>query len=162
MIFERYDHVKLVKIDDDLMRKGLSEGCVGDVVKVDNNVSVAFYNLSNLGDFALFVVDASYLELISKVKDDEQNRLQDIIFEKALRKKEGFHLNPFKEFDEVELLKNKECYQKYGLGIGSRGFVVLDYATNGKVLVDFGEQMHRLSTEDDGMLSINIDDLKKV
>ena len=48
MIFERYDHVKLVKIDDDLMRKGLSEGCVGDVVKVDNNVSVAFYNLSNL------------------------------------------------------------------------------------------------------------------
>ena len=85
MIFERYDHVKLVKIDDDLMRKGLSEGCVGDVVKVDNNnVSVAFYNLSNLGDFALFVVDAPYLELISKVKDDEQNRLQDIIFEKAL------------------------------------------------------------------------------
>lgn len=72
--------------------------------------------------------------------------------------KTNFEEIPFNEYDQVELIVDKEKYSKYGLRKGDKGIIASNKATKNKVLVDFGKE-----TEDfDGFISVDFEDIKKV
>lgn len=51
--------------------------------------------------------------------------------------KNAFDEMPIKEYDKVELIVDNAEYTKHGVKKGDKGIVVMDYAMQGSILVDF-------------------------
>jgi hypothetical protein len=89
--------------------------------------------------------------------------LLDGVFSKiSSSKKERFSVNQFNEYDYVELVEDRNVYSEYGLGKGSRGHILADHAVDGKILVEFIGVSDKMLEETMGLLTVDIDDLKKV
>lgn len=82
------------------------------------------------------------------------------IFE-AKEFKNKFEEMPIKEYDEVELIVDNTEYTKHGIKKGDRGIVVIDYAVQGSILVDFTRVLPDGKCIGD-CISVDIKDLKVV
>lgn len=80
---------------------------------------------------------------------------------KAKEFKNEFDVMPIKEYDEVELLVGDAKYTKHGIKKGDRGIVVIDYAVQGSILVDFTRVLPDGECIGD-CISVDIKDLKVV
>ena len=156
--------LKVVKLKNCEKYKDLELTCetLGIVITKGKDFSqVMFFNDKNQGDYLvakikesdLITTDVILNEELSKGLENFIHKNTDKIVEKA-----SFNTNPFSDCDFVELIVEKETYGKYGIHKGDKGVVVIGKATQNKVLVDFG----KANKEFDGMLSINLRDLRKI
>lgn len=161
---KKYDAVKIKKLEENHFRHNLQLARIGFVMSLKNGLAnVLFMNDYKHGDYCVYPVEVTQLSLVKF----EMNASFIEYFDKLslqINEKTKDYLFPlkFKEYDEVELVCDKPKYAKYGMGKGTRGFVIIDYAIDNHILVDFGDNMKIRNVNDDGILSVSMKDLKKV
>lgn len=154
---KKHELVKLLSND----YRGIKKGDYGVVSTVSENKSeVMFFSDYNIGDYAVISIKNDDLEVANerlprKLIIEISRIFNDKIFKNA------FDEMPIKEYDEVELIvDNAEC-TKHGIKKGDRGIVVIDYAVQGSILVDFTRILPDGKCIGD-CISVDIMDLKVV
>lgn len=109
--------------------------------KLEQNQSlVLFFNDKILNDYAVVIVDNLDLEkentqipqeLILELQNSNKLNADNIL------KKKSFEILKFNEYDLVELIVEREEYAKCNIHKGEKGIVVIDYAVDNQILVDF-------------------------
>lgn len=136
------DIVTLVNLKQDYKNKNLYLNANGIILKIlpYNKLQIIFFNDKIVGDYAIVVVDNADvkqqdvtlpLNFVQELK--KSSRLSD----KNLDNKQQFEKLEFKECDKVELIVEDKKYTKFGLHKGDIGYIAMDYAVSGSVLVDF-------------------------
>lgn len=131
------------------------------ITKEKDFSQVMFFNDKNRGDYLVAKIKESDLIITDVILNEETSiGLQKFIQKNTdkITEKVSFNTNPFSECDYVELIVEKEIYGKYGIHKGDKGIVVLDRASQNKVLVDFG----KTNKDFDGMMLISFSDLRKI
>lgn len=149
-----YDDVKLNTELEDLAERGIHKGCLGIVFEIKaDGVWVVFFNKSNRGDYAYVKVNEQYLDVLDLKYGKDINGWEK--FRSKTKLKTEFKINPYKEFDWVEILVEKKEYAKVGLHKGMLANVLFDYAIDDEIAVMF--------PGDDGYdveVNVNLDDIK--
>lgn len=134
--------VTLIKNVDNLVRRGITEGCGGIVVQIDEKAyHVLFMNGSNYGNGIFATVGKSDVEYLSifpvhfRAKLDEYLSSVDINDES-----DAFISCDVKEYDKVEMIVEKPEYSKEGVHKGTTGCVMASYAIRNRWLVIFSEE----------------------
>lgn len=115
----------------------INEGDYGVILTVAENTSeVMFFSDDNIGDYAVVSIKNNDLEVAN------EKLPRKIIIELSKIFKDKVFKNTFdemrvKEYDEVELIVDNAEYAKHGVKKGDKGIVVIDYAMQGSILVDF-------------------------
>lgn len=144
-----------------MITEQLKKGDYGVVLTVANNThEVMFISDYNIGDYAVVAIKNEDLEMANEKLPRKVIIELSRIF-KAKEFKNAFDEMPIKEYDEVELIvDNAEC-TKHGIKKGDRGIVVIDYAVQGSILVDFTRVLPDGECIGD-CISVDIKDLKVV
>lgn len=149
-----YDNVKLNAELEELAAKGIHKGCSGLIVdKKADNCFVYFRNDKNYGDYACVNISRKYLDFW--VKESKECIVNWERFKKSGKFKTEFKVNPYNEFDWIEVLVEKEEYAKEGLHKGTFANVAEKYAIHDKLTVIF--------PGDDGYdreVDVHLDDIK--
>lgn len=163
-MIQKYDKVGLKELTKEHMSCGFDDRVFGDVIEVNNGIAkVIFYNTKNYGDGIVREERIEDLEFLNRPTEYKMIELLDGVFSKiSSSKKERFSVNQFNEYDYVELVEDRNVYSEYGLGKGSRGHILADHAVDGKILVEFIGVSDKMLEETMGLLTVDIDDLKKV
>lgn len=139
---------------EELDEKGIHKGCTGLVLEIKADICfVYFRNRKNMGDYACANVDKKYLEFYRH--EQEENIPNWEQFKASGKFKTEFKVNPFIEFDWVEVLVEKEEYAKKGLHKGMQANVLFDYAVDNMLPVMFSD-----AEGYDVETSVNIEDIK--
>lgn len=149
-----YDDIKLNTELTELAEKGIHNGCSGIILDIKADVCfVRFRNFKNYGDYACVNVNKKYLDFDCHV--DKKYIPNWERFKASKKFKREFNVNPFNEFDWVEILVEKEEYAKEGLHKGMKANVLFNYAVDDMLPVMFsGEDGY------DVEVSVNIKDMK--
>ena len=130
-----------LKVNGEYYRlKGIEKGTHGVVVG-DNqgNLTVMFFNERNVGDYAVCNVNVQDIEDTGCVLPDgfiaEINDKSD-----KLIKQEFIKASQFKEYDDVEVIVEKEKYTKHGVHKGMRGVIMEEYAIKNQWYVIFTDE----------------------
>lgn len=154
---KKYELVKLLSNDYGAIKKG----DYGVVLTVANNThEVMFFSDYNIGDYAVVAIKNEDLEMANEKLPRKVIIELSRIF-KAKEFKNEFDVMPIKEYDEVELIADNAEYTKHGIKKGDRGIVVIDYAVQGSILVDFTRVLPGGKCIGD-CISVDIKDLKVV
>ena len=149
-----YDDVKLNTELEELAEKGIYKGETGIVFDINaDSILVCFLNSKNYGDYACCDVNKKYLDICSYPYAKHIDYLEKL--KKKGNFKTEFRVNPFNEFDWVEVLVEKEEYAKEGLHKGMYANVLFDYAIDDKLPVMFPDEEGY-----DVEVSVNIADIK--
>lgn len=154
---KKHELVKLLSND----YRGIKKGDYGVVLTVvENKSEVMFFSDYNIGDYAAISIKNEDLEVANerlprKLIIEISRIFSDRIFKNA------FDEMPVKEYDVVELLVDDAYYKKHGVKKGDRGIVVIDYAVQGSILVDFTRVLPDGECIGD-CISVDIKDLKVV
>ena len=158
----KYKIVKLKNLKEEHKKVGLDNGTLGLLLnEKKSQCLIMFFNHINQGDYLISFINKEHLEITDMVLPEKlSSELEEYIQNNAdkIANKNNFEEIPFNEYDQVELIVDKEKYSKYGLRKGDKGIIASNKATKNKILVDFGKE-----TEDfDGFISVDFEDIKKV
>ncbi len=158
----KYKIVKLKNLKEEHKKVGLDNGTLGLLLnEKKSQCLIMFFNNINQGDYLISFINKEHLEITDMVLPEKlSSELEEYIQNNAdkIANKNNFEEIPFNEYDQVELIVDKEKYSKYGLRKGDKGIIASNKATKNKILVDFGKE-----TEDfDGFISVDFEDIKKV
>lgn len=153
-----YDEVKLKYEVTELAEKGIHQGCMGDVIAVDGDkCKVIFYAPRIHGDYAVATVDISALTYKKQMNERYIVSFQKFIETLDESKHTRFLDDDVYEYDEVEVIVEKEKYSRKGVHKGMTGTVILDYSIRNKWLIEFSDEE---SGEDIALLEVHRDDFK--
>ena len=158
----KYKIVKLKNLKEEHKKVGLDNGTLGLLLsEKKSQYLIMFFNNVNQGDYLISFINKEHLEITDMVLPEKlSSELEEYIQINAdkIVNKTNFEEILFNEYDQVELIVDKEKYSKYGLRKGDKGIIASNKATKNKILVDFGKE-----TEDfDGFISVDFEDIKKV
>ena len=158
----KYKIVKLKNLKEEHKKVGLDNGTLGLLLnEKKSQCLIMFFNNINQEDYLISFINKEHLEITDMVLPEKlSSELEEYIQNNAdkIANKNNFEEIPFNEYDQVELIVDKEKYSKYGLRKGDKGIIASNKATKNKILVDFGKE-----TEDfDGFISVDFEDIKKV
>lgn len=161
---KKYDIVKLKKLKREYESRNLYMAKEGEVLSVSGDMAeVLFFNEYNRGDYAVVTIPCVDLEVVRVEHSRKYLELTDAVYNEINKEKhQSLNSKKFDEVDCVEVVVDSPKYSRYGILRGMRGIVASDYAIKGEVLVDFGEASKKLFDESMGLLSVNLEDLKKV
>lgn len=149
-----YDNVELNTEFEELAAKGIHKGCTGLIFDIQaDNCFVYFRNDKNYGDYACVNISKKYLDFW--IEEPEENIINWERFKAGNKFKTEFKVNPFNEFDWVEILFEKEEYAEKGLHKGMLANVLFDYAIDDRLTV-----MYPDDNCCDVEVSVLIDDIK--
>lgn len=149
-----YDNVELKTELEELAAKGIHKGCTGLIFDIQaDNCFVYFRNDKNYGDYACVNISKKYLDFW--IEEPEENIINWERFKAGNKFKTEFKINPFNEFDWVEMLVEKEEYAEKGLHKGMLANVLFDYAIDDRLPV-----MYPDDNCCDVEVSVLIDDIK--
>ena len=134
---KQFDVVKLIN-EKPYLKNNLSIGDSGVVLQIDNQFCIVrFVNLKNKFDYAVVKVNNSDVvlddyQLPQYIKDGYKEDLSEL-----LKDKDILNIVPMEDFDEVEVIVEKEEYAKAGVHKGEIGYVMDFTAVDNHLLVDF-------------------------
>lgn len=158
----KYDLVKLLN-DTLYLINNLKKNMHGIVVGGNSKfVDVLFFNPHNLGDYAIVNVNANDLIVEKEKLPDQIQKELSFKLNKILKNSKNT-LVPVQinEYDEVELLVEKDIYTKHGIHKGDRGCVMDNEAVQDYIEVDFS------GVDENGnfygeCISVKMEDLKVI
>lgn len=149
-----YDNVELNTELEELAVRGIHKGCTGIIFEKKADICfVYFRNNKNRGDYACININQKYLDFWMKEPDEYIVNWER--FKASGKFKTEFKINPFKEFDWVEVLVEKEEYAKEGLHKGMFANVAFNDAINDMLGVIFPGDDGR-----DREVEVHLDDIK--
>ena len=134
---KQFDVIRLVN-EQPYLKNNLRKDDSGVVLKIEkSNCIVRFVNESNKFDYAVVKVNKSDVildgyKLPQSIKEDYVENL-----EKLLNDKDRLNRVPMEDYDEVEVIVEKEEYAKAGVHKGEIGYVMDFKAVDNHLLVDF-------------------------
>lgn len=134
---KQFDVIRLVN-EQPYLKSNLRKDDSGVVLKIEkSNCIVRFVNVSNKFDYAVVKVNKSDVildgyKLPQSIKEDYVENL-----EKLLNDKDRLNRVPMEDYDEVEVIVEKEEYAKAGVHKGEIGYVMDFKAVDNHLLVDF-------------------------
>lgn len=160
---KRYDIVKIVGLNNQMQDLNLELGFHGVILSTQlDKCEVLFFNDNNVGDATICEVANSNIELEdaslpSELKQTIDKSINEI---KDNRKSKILTQIPFGNCDYVELIVDRDRYNKHNIHKGDKGFVAIADVIKDEILVDF-------TYVDNGnlcgeVMSVNIHDLKKL
>ena len=153
-----YDNVKLIEEVEKLAKKGIHKDYQGTVVKISgSDITVCFYNLYNLGEYAFATVDEKYLEFIIRADEKIILEMQEFLSNVNLEKYTTLRECDVKEYDVVELIAEKPKYTLAGVRKGDRGCVISSYAVDNYWQIIFS---HPKTGKDIAQISVKREDFK--
>ncbi len=139
---KKFDMVNLVKNIDDLVRRGITQGCGGIIVQVnEKNYRVMFMNGNNYGNGIFATVNEKDVKYLSTFPVQFRAELEEFLNSVDINDETGaFVLCDVKEYDKVELIVEKSKYANEGVHKGMVGCIISSYAINNQWLVVFSEK----------------------
>ena len=141
MMLKKFDMVTLIKTVENLVRRGITQGCGGIIVQVnEENYRVMFMNGNNYGNGIFATVSERDVKYLSDFPMQFQNELEEYLQGVDINDETAtFILCDVKEYDKVELIVEKPKYAIEGLHKGMTGCVMSSYAINNEWLIVFSE-----------------------
>ena len=141
-MLKKFDMVTLTKTVENLVQRGIPQGCGGIIVQVnEENYRVMFMNGNNYGNGIFATVSEKDVKYLSEFPMRFQNKLEEYLQGVDINDETGmFILCDVKEYDEVELIVEKPKYAIEGVHKGMKGCVMSSYAINNQWLVVFSEE----------------------
>lgn len=155
-----YDEVKLKDELPELAEKGIHQGCDSDVIAVDGDMcKVIFFAPRIYGDYAVVQVEQNALTYISHMSASRIEIIKEAVSAMDESKHTRFLDVDVYEYDEVEVIVDKEKYAKHGVHKGMTGTVIADYSIRNKWLIEFSDEE---SGEDIAILEVHREDFKVI
>lgn len=155
---KKFNFVKVKTLNDELICKGIKENTFGFLYEIfETYARVIFMNLENIGDYACVDVELNNLELVGELPKQYISEVKNLIDNLEPLKHDSFAVSQFKEYDEIEVVVEKEKYAKNGVHKGMRGVIMADYAIQGSWYVIFTDNQ---TGEDIASAVINEKDMK--
>ena len=141
MMLKKFDMVILIKSVEKLVQRGITQGCGGIIVQVnEENYRVMFMNGNNYGNGIFATVSEGDIENLSTFPIQFQNELEEYLQGVDINDETAtFILCDVKEYDKVELIVEKSKYAIEGVHKGMTGCVISSYAINNQWLIIFSE-----------------------
>ncbi len=142
MILKKFDMVTLIKTVDNLAQRGITQGCGGIIVQVnEKNYRVMFMNGNNYGNGIFATVSESDVKYLSDFPMQFQNELEKYLQGVDINDETGmFILCDVREYDKVELIVEKPKYAIEGVHKGMTGCVMSSHAIKNEWLIVFSEE----------------------
>lgn len=142
MILKKFDMVTLIKSVDNLVQRGITQGCGGIIVQVNKeNYRVMFMNGNNYGNGIFATVSESDVKYLSIFPTQFQTQLEEYLQSVDINDETGaFILCDVKEYDKVEMIVEKPKYTIEGVHKGMTGCVMSSYAIKNEWLIVFSEE----------------------
>lgn len=142
MILKKFDMVTLIKSIDNLTQRGITQGCGGIIIQVnEKNYRVMFMNGNNYGDGIFATVSESDVKYLSTFPMQFQTQLEDYLASVDINDEtDTFILCDVKEYDKVEMIVEKPKYAMQGVHKGMTGCVMSSYAIKNEWLIVFSEE----------------------
>lgn len=142
MELKKFDMVTLIKSVDALAQRGITQGCGGIIVQVnEKNCRVMFMNGNNYGNGIFATVSESDVKYLSTFPMQFQTQLEDHLASVDINDEtDRFILCEVKEYDKVEMIVEKPKYVIEGVHKGMTGCVMSSYAIKNEWLIVFSEE----------------------
>lgn len=142
MELKKFDMVALIKSVDELVQRGITQGCGGVIVQVnEKNYRVIFMNGNNYGNGIFATVSESDVKYLSTFPLQFQTQLEDYLASVDINDEtDTFVLCDVKEYDKVEMIVEKPKYAIEGVHKGMTGCVMSSYAIKNEWLIVFSEE----------------------
>ncbi|MBQ7466949.1 MAG: hypothetical protein IJS74_02625 [Clostridia bacterium] len=152
-----------LKNDNYLKSNNIYKGAIGFVISSSGEyLDALFYNDNIKGDTAYIQVKKDDIQPYDlPVSKELMIYLKTQIKENNLDRKNYFKTLPFKQYDMVKLIVEKDKYAKLNIHKGDTGVVMEDYAVHDYILVDFGTIDGQMKYSK-GCISVNIKDIELV
>ena len=140
-MLKKFDMVTLTKTVENLVQRGITQGCGGIIVQVnEENYRVMFMNGNNYGNGIFATVSEKDVKYLSEFPMRFQNELEEFLQGVDINDETGIFIPcDVKEYDKVELIVEKPKYAIEGVHKGMIGCVMSSYAINNKWLIVFSE-----------------------
>lgn len=134
--------VTLKKTVDNLVRRGITQGCGGVIIQVnEKDYRVMFMNGNNYGDGIFATVSEGDVQYLSSFPMKFQSQLEDyLVGVDIYDETDKFISCDVKEYDKVELIVEKPKYVIEGVHKGMTGCVMSSYAIKNEWLIVFSEK----------------------
>lgn len=142
MELKKFDMVTLIKSGEEFAQRGITQGCGGIIVQVnEKNYRVMFMNGNNYGNGIFATVSESDVKYLSGFPMQFQNELEEYLQSVNINDETGaFSLCDVKEYDKVEMIVEKPKYAIEGVHKGMTGCVMSSYAIKNEWLIVFSEE----------------------
>ena len=141
-MLKKFNMVTLIKTVENLVQRGITQGCGGIIVQVnEENYRVMFMNGNNYGNGIFATVSEKDVKYLSEFPMQFQNGLEEYLQSVDIYEETGTFIPcNVKEYDKVELIVEKPKYAIEGAHKGMMGCVMSAYAINNQWLVVFSEE----------------------
>ncbi|MBR4800388.1 MAG: hypothetical protein IK048_01765 [Clostridia bacterium] len=146
-----------------LSQHGLPTDSHGIIVNTNGDTTDAmFFNKKNVGDYIVLTIHSSdFVVEKEKLPKNIQKELCDHLNQIKQNAKMQFAPQTIKEYDQVELLVEKEKYAKFGVHKGAHGYAMDSNAVQNNIIVDFSYVNEKGDYFGD-CITVNIKDLKVI
>ena len=140
-MLKKFNMVTLIKTVENLVQRGITQGCGGIIVQVnEENYRVMFMNGNNYGNGIFATVSEKDVKYLSEFPMRFQNELEEFLQGVDINDETGIFIPcDVKEYDKVELIVEKPKYAIEGVHKGMTGCVMSSYAINNEWLIVFSE-----------------------
>lgn len=140
-MLKKFNMVTLIKTVENLVQRGITQGCGGIIVQVnEENYRVMFMNGNNYGNGIFATVSEKDVKYLSEFPMRFQNELEEFLQGVDINDETGIFIPcDVKEYDKVELIVEKPKYAIEGVHKGMIGCVMSSYAINNEWLIVFSE-----------------------
>ena len=140
-MLKKFNMVTLIKTVENLVQRGITQGCGGIIVQVnEENYRVMFMNGNNYGNGIFATVSEKDVKYLSEFPMRFQNELEEYLQGVDINDETGIFIPcDVKEYDKVELIVEKPKYAIEGVHKGMIGCVMSSYAINNEWLIVFSE-----------------------
>jgi hypothetical protein len=160
IMMQKYDIVRLKDGADKYADSGIQGGEIGTVVDtLGARRLVMFFNKKDHGDYACVWTNDDDLLYLNGMPEEVKKWIDDIVRREDFSAHKAFRRSDIKEYDQVEVVAEKEAYARQGVHKGMRGVVMTDHAIDGKWYVIFSEDGTGRDIAD---CVIDGDDLKRI
>lgn len=142
MGLKKFDMVTLIKSVEELVPRGITQGCGGVIVQVNaQDYRVMFMDGNNYGNGIFATVGKNDVKYLSTFPIQFQKQLEEYLASVDINDgTDTFILCDVKEYDKVEMIVEKTKYAIEGVHKGMAGCVMSSYAIKNEWLIVFSEE----------------------
>ena len=152
-----------LKNDNYLKSNNIYKGAIGFVISSSGEyLDALFYNDNIKGDTAYIQIKKDDIQPYDlPVSNELIKYLKKQIKENKIDRKNYFKTLPFKQYDMIELVTEKEKYAKFDIHKGDTGVIMENYAVQNFLLVDFS-QVDKQGNVSKNCITVDINDIKLI
>ena len=140
-MLKKFDMVILIKTVDNLVQRGITKGCGGVIIQVnEKDYRVMFMNGNNYGNGIFATVNESDVQYLSIFPAQFHLQLEEYLGKVDIYDEtDKFIACDVKEYDKVELIVEKPKYVIEGVHKGMVGCIISSHAIHNQWLIIFSE-----------------------